>query len=93
MNEFSVTRGFVSPLLKVMIRKMPSHCLFLPPSPALHTGHTVVSVVERVEVIKAVLTKSVRACLTAAHEAAYTGHSSWNGRFEVNKTVSSVSSV
>ena len=66
-----------------MIRKMPSHCLFLPPSPALHTGHTVVSVVGRVEVIKAVLTKSVRARLTAAHEAPYAGHPGHcNGGFE-----------
>ena len=42
---------------------------------------------EGVEVIKAVLTKPVRARLTAAHEAAYTGHGPWDGRFEVKKIV------
>ena len=54
-------------------------------SPALHTGHAGVSVVDRVEVIKAVLTESVRPSLTAAHEAAYAGHGPWNGRFQLNK--------
>ena len=40
---------------------------------------------ERVEVIKAVLTKSVRASLTAADEAANAGDGPWNGQLSVSR--------